>query len=42
MAYASILPDKSYLHDGKLVNMVSKALKRSQRSGGNVLFEASA
>jgi diguanylate cyclase (GGDEF)-like protein len=42
MAYASILPDKSYLHDGKLVNMVLKALKRSQKSGGNTMIEASA
>ncbi|OGB60636.1 MAG: hypothetical protein A2Y94_03290 [Caldithrix sp. RBG_13_44_9] len=42
MAYASILPDKSYLQDEKLVNLVLKALKRSQKSGGNALIEASA
>lgn len=42
MAYISILPDKSYLHDNKLVNYVLKALKKCQKSGGNSVVEASA
>lgn len=42
VAYISILPDKSYLQDNKLVNFVLKALKQCQRSGGNSVVEASA
>ncbi len=42
MAYISILPDKSFLQDNKLVNLVLKALKRCQKSGGNSVLEASA
>jgi diguanylate cyclase (GGDEF)-like protein len=42
MAYASILPDQSYLNDEKLVKLVLNALKKIQKSGGNSLIEASA
>ncbi len=42
IGFASILPDQSSVHDEKLIHTVQKALKKSQKAGGNTITQAQA